>query len=169
MKIVTTPMCEDIVIYAGIEDYVINKFPKKGDGDLAVLLSESETELNSVKIKLNTFKQIKQSIEKISKYGKEPDMDTIFDDYPLAIKYLGDIPENSTKLKVYSNFLTDIAIDMGFKIVDNNPDFIIAPDYLANKIDGDIISIPSHGNVPLNPLEKASIRYEILEDYINNK
>ena len=42
MKIVTTPMCEEIVKLAGIKDYVVNKFPDEEDGDLAILLSESK-------------------------------------------------------------------------------------------------------------------------------
>ena len=32
MKIVTTPMCEEIVRLAGIEDYAVNKFPDDEEG-----------------------------------------------------------------------------------------------------------------------------------------
>ena len=162
-------MCEDIVKYAGISDYVVNKFPKKEEGDLAILLSESETDMKSIRIKINTFKQIWQSIEMISEYGSRPDMKEIFNDYPTAIKYLEDVPKNGTKVKVYSNFLKDIVADMGFEVVDENHDFAIAPDYLADEIDEEVIAIPSHDNISKDPLRKASIRYEILEDYINYK
>ena len=169
MKIVTTPMCEDIVKYAGITDYVVNRFPKKEDGDLAILLSESKTDMKSVRIKINTFSQIRESVEKISKYGCGTNMDSVFEDYPLAAKYLNHTPQNTTRVKVYSNFLKDIAEDMGFEIVDENYDLAIAPDYLVDEIDEDVLSIPSHNNVSKNPIKKASLRYEILEDYINYK
>lgn len=42
MKIVTTPMCEEIVKLVGISDYAVNKHPTEEDGDLAILLSESK-------------------------------------------------------------------------------------------------------------------------------
>ena len=66
MKIVTTPMCEEIVRLAGIKDYAVNKFPQKGDGDLAILLSESRVEMDAIQIKINTSTQIFESIKKIS-------------------------------------------------------------------------------------------------------
>ena len=92
MKIVTTPMCEVIVKLAGINDYVVNKFPDDEGGDLAILLSESKVEMNSLPIKINTPKQVFESIKKVSKItGNElSDMDVqrFFDKYPLAKKYL---------------------------------------------------------------------------------
>ncbi len=169
MKITTTPMCEEIVKYAGITNYTINKFPKKEDGDLAIILSESQTPLNHIKIKINTFKQIKNSIEKISKYSEKQQDKSIFKQCPIAMKYLNNTPHNSTSLKVYSNFLKDIVLDMGFEMVNKNADYIIAPDYLKDKInedDDDVVIIPSHNNITLNPIKKAAIRYEILEEYI---
>lgn len=168
MKIVTTPMCEEIVKYAGITNYTINKFPQKKDGDLAIILSESTTELKNIKIKINTFKQIKDSIEKISLYGRKqkPSIESIFKKYPIAMKYLNNTPHNLTSLKVYSNFIKDIAEDMGFQIVDKNPDYVIAPDYLKDKVDEDAIIISSHNNITSDPLKKAVMRYSILEEYI---
>ena len=41
MKIVTTPMCEEIVKLAGIKDYIVDKNPDNQEGDLAIVLSES--------------------------------------------------------------------------------------------------------------------------------
>ena len=89
MRIVTTPMCESILKYAGIEDYVVNKFPDKEDGDLAILLSESKTSLISLKIKLNTFKQIRNSIKIVSNFSNggelsNKDVDEIFREYDVA-------------------------------------------------------------------------------------
>ena len=67
MKIVTTPMCEEIVKLAGIEHYEVNKNPDLEDGDLAILLSESKVKMDSIPIKLNTPSQIFESIKKVSK------------------------------------------------------------------------------------------------------
>ena len=33
MKIITTPMCEEIVKLAGIKDYIVNKHPDEEDGE----------------------------------------------------------------------------------------------------------------------------------------
>ena len=65
MKIVTTPMCEEIVKFAGIEHYTVNKNPDLEEGDLAILLSESKVKMNSMPIKLNTPSQIFESIKKV--------------------------------------------------------------------------------------------------------
>lgn len=168
MKIVTTPMCEEIVKLAGIKNYTVNKFPTKKDGDLAILLSESKTDMNAIYLKLNTFKQIKESVEKVAdKCNGKSNLD--FNDCNLAIKYLKNTPKNNTKVKVYSNFLEDIVKDMGFNIVDDDYEYIIVPDYLISKIplNTPAIEIPSHNNISLNPIKKACIRYKILEDYIN--
>ena len=66
MKIVTTPMCEEIVKLAGIEDYAVNKFPTADDGDFAILLSESRVEMDCLSIKINTSTQIFESIREVS-------------------------------------------------------------------------------------------------------
>ena len=65
MKIITTPMCEEIVKLAGICDYVVNKNPDEEDGDLAILLSESKVEIDSIPLKVNSSVQIFESIKKI--------------------------------------------------------------------------------------------------------
>lgn len=168
MKIVTTPMCEEILKIVGISDYKVKKFPTKEDGDLAILLSESKTDMESIYLKLNTFKQIKNSVEKVGKrVNKSPIVD--FSDCEIASKYLNKEIENTTKVKVYSNFLKDIVEDMGFIITDRDYDYAVVPDYLIEKVDEDkpIIKIPSHSSVSLNPIERAYLRYKILEDFIN--
>ena len=92
MKIVTTPMCEEIVRLAGVTDYTVNKFPKKEDGDLAILLSESKVEMNALPIKINTPTQVFESIMEVSKVtGNEISDDEIeasFEGYTLAKKSL---------------------------------------------------------------------------------
>jgi hypothetical protein len=98
------------------------------------------------------------------------------------------------KVKVYSQFLKDIIEDMGFELVDENPNFVVFPDYLENQINNDeeishndaskglskneenftkndntldcinYLKVPSHGDVPINPLERAIMRYNLLEE-----
>ena len=92
MKIVTTPMCEEIVKLAGISNYVVNKFPDEEDGDLAILLSESKVEMDSLPIKINTPSQIFESIKEVSKLSPkgltDQEVELFFNDYPLCKKYL---------------------------------------------------------------------------------
>lgn len=168
MKIVTTPMCEEIVKIAGVSDYKVVKFPKKEDGDLAILLSESKTDMEALYLKLNTFEQIKESVEKVGKIcGTVTEID--FGDCEIASRYLNRDVENTAKVKVYSNFLKDITEDMGFVVTDNDYDYVVAPDYMIREIDEEkpIIEIPSHSSVSKDPIERACSRYKILEDFIN--
>ena len=79
------------------------------------------------------------------------------------------------KVRVYSNFLKDIVEDLGFTVVHENDDqntydFLVYPDYMKDEIINEIkfngfraVEIPSHKNAPLNPIEKAELRYNILE------
>lgn len=173
MRIVTTPMCESILKYAGIEKYNVNKFPAEGDGDLAILLSESKTPLISLRIKLNTFNQIKNSIKIVSYFSDDGPADNemlnnIFKDFELANKYLNTLNKSDIKVKVYSNFLKDIVEDMGFIIDEEDYDYVVYPDYLKDKISEseNLVEIPSHGSVSLNPIERTEKRYSILEKLI---
>lgn len=207
MKIVTTPMCEKILEFVGITDYKVNKNPDNEDGDLAIILSESNTKMDSLKIKLNTFSQIKNSIIQVSKIKNilnkhhnsnsskfnwneidfslyesaldSQEINDIFLKYPLASDWLDmnkkDVfQEKNSKInvKVYSSFLRDIIIDMGFNILDlesdsSNIDYIIFPDYMninkENSKNG-LISIPTHNNVSKNPIKRAELRYSILNN-----
>ena len=172
MKIVTTPMCEEIVKLAGISDYVVNKFPDEEDGDLVILLSESKVDMDALPIKINTPRQVFESIKKISKItGNElSDMDVqrFFEEYPLANKYLNADFKRNVNVKVYSEFLKDIAIDFGFKIVSVDFDYVIYPDYLRDSVKEaeNLVEIPSHNCISKNPFEKIEIRYAILETLI---
>ena len=172
MKIVTTPMCEEIVRLAGIKDYVVNKFPQKSDGDLAILLSESKVEMDAVQIKINTSTQIFESIREVSGIiGNELSDDEIlsyFDDYDLCRKYLNSDFKRDVNVKVYSEFLKDIVLDAGFTIVSDEFDYVIYPDYLKDKVieSDNLVEIPSHNSVSKNPFDKAELRYGILENLI---
>ena len=172
MKIVTTPMCEEIVKLAGITDYVVNKFPDEEEGDLAILLSESKVEMESLPIKINTPAQVFESIKKVSKItGNElSDMDIqkFFADYPLAKKYLNSSFKRDVNVKVYSEFLKDIVSDVGFNIVSDNFEYVIYPDYLKDNVieTENLIEIPSHNSISKNPFEKIEMRYAILENLI---
>ena len=132
MKIITTPMCEEIVRLAGITDYTVNKFPDEEDGDLAIVLSESKVEMDSLAIKINTPSQIFESIKEVSKLtGSELSDDEIiefFSDYELCRKYLNSHPTHDIDVKVYSEFLKDIVNDIGFNIVSDNFKHVIYPD-----------------------------------------
>jgi len=193
MIIITTPMCEKILDLAGISQYKVNKNPDNEAGDLAILLSENKTEMNSLNIKLNTFSQIKDSIIEVSKIGdngniskspiSEGKIKDIFAQYSIAIDWIfderKDLREKNSKIKVkvYSKFLKDIVEDMGFSIIDFNDevsdfDYIVLPDYMnikdlannCNYNDYNIISIPTHKNVPKDPIKRAELRYSILNN-----
>jgi len=162
LKVVTTPMCEEILKIAGVLEYIVNKNPDSVKADIAVVLSETEPSTESIKIKLNTFSQITQSIELISaKFNTNPSN--------YKMKEMEYSKENrNIKVKVYSNFLKDIVEDMGFKVVKEDYDFVVYPDYMNDKINEiedniKVVEIPSHKNVPLNPIKRAEMRYSILE------
>lgn len=187
MIIVTTPMCKQIVEWAGLNEFKVNKHPDKEEGDLAILLSESKVEMDSLTLKLNTFNQIKESILKVSKHcfahdltDKEisnEDIDEIFSSYDLEFANDEDAFENLRKensnkvVKVYSEFLKDIVLDIGAKIGEDNYSFVVYPDYLKEKVyenecgeDSSIsfIEIPSHTKVSKDPIERTEERYSIL-------
>lgn len=172
MKIVTTPMCEEIVRLAGIEDYSVNKFPTPDDGDFAILLSESNVEMECLPIKINTASQIFESIRKVSRINgdelSDDEIRSFFDDYKLCKKYLDSNFKRDIDVKVYSEFLKDIVNDLGFNIVDENFNHVIYPDYLKNKVteSQNLVEIPSHNSISKNPFDKAELRYSILENLI---
>ena len=172
MKIITTPMCEEIVRLAGVSDYVVNKHPTSEDGDLAILLSESKVEMDAVPIKINTPQQVFESIREVSKIaGKElsdGDILAFFEDYELSKKYLNSDFKRDVDVKVYSEFLKDIVLDVGFNIDSENFDYVIYPDYLKDKVieTENLVEIPSHNSISKNPFEKIELRYAILENLI---
>lgn len=172
MKIVTTPMCEEIVKLAGIEDYAVNKFPTADDGDFAILLSESSVEMDCLSIKINTSTQIFESIREVSRLtGHElgdSEILEFFGDYELCRKYLNSDFKRDIKVKVYSEFLKDIVSDVGFIIDAENFDFVIFPDYLKKEVEEseNLVEIPSHNSISKNPFDKAELRYGILENLI---
>ena len=172
MKIVATPMCEEIVKLAGITDYTVNKFPKEDDGDLAILLSESKVDMDCLPIKINTPKQVFESIKKVSKINgnelSDMDIQRFFQDYELAEKYLNSDFKRDVDVKVYSEFLKDIVLDLGFNIVSDDFDYVIYPDYLKDKVieTENLVEIPSHNSISKNPFEKIEVRYAILEKLI---
>lgn len=165
-------MCEEIVKLAGITDYKVNKFPDEEEGDLAIALSESKVNMDSVALKLNTPSQIFESIKIVSRLTSHELSDeeilSFFDEYVLCRKYLNSTFERDVNVKVYSEFLKDIVSDMGFGIVEENPEHVIYPDYLKNKVGEteNLVEIPSHSFVSKNPFERAEVRYAILENLI---
>ncbi len=163
-QVVTTPMCEQIVKIAGITEYKVSEKPGSVEADIAVVLSETELSIECIKIKVNTFSQIKKSIELLIKEFETVPMDSEIEKMQKTKFY----HNGNIKIKVHSNFLKDIVGDMGFKIVEEDYDYVVYPDYLRDKINQledniKIIEIPSHKNAPKNPIERAEMRYKILE------
>lgn len=173
MRIVTTPMCEEVVKLAGIKDYKVNKNPDLEEGDLAILLSESKVKMDSLPIKLNTPKQLFESIREVSKLTDHELSDReileFFEDYDYCMKYLNNHENLQVKVKVISKFLTDIVENIGFEINDENYDYVIYPDYLKDNVQNEsvkLVEIPSHGFASKNPFERIEKRYAILEKLI---
>lgn len=172
MKIITTPMCEEIVKLAGVSDYVVNKNPDEEDGDLAILLSESKVEMDSLAIKINTPSQVFESIKKVSEIAEnelsDEDITAFFDGFEMCKKYINSDFKRDVNVKVYSNFLKDIVLDLGFNIVSENFDYVIYPDYLKDEVieTENLIEIPSHNSISKNPFEKIEMRYSLLESLI---
>ena len=165
MKIITTPMCEDVLRISGLTDYEVVDPNEIKDADIAILLSETKSEIPKISIKLNTFQQVYESILKIQdRFNTKINEEDI-----RIIEKL--IDENNakkdnrknTKVKVYSNFLKDIILDMGFTI-DDDYDYVIVPDYMdAESNSPKCIVIPSHKNVSKNIVERVKDRYDLLE------
>ena len=167
MKIITTPMCEDVVKISGITGYEVVPPDQIRDADIAILLSETKSEIPKLSIKLNTFTQIYESILKLQNH-----FNTTIDEEELGI-ILNLIEENNekkdnrknTKVKVYSNFLKDTVLDMGF-VIDDDYDYIVMPDYWDEsdvEDDENCVIIPSHRNVSRNIVERVKNRYDLLE------
>ncbi|MDR1820744.1 MAG: hypothetical protein LBR15_10930 [Methanobrevibacter sp.] len=133
MRIVTTPMCKEIIEIAGFEDFKVNKNPDNEDGELAILMSEKKTKMNSIVIKLNTINQIKYSIFEVYKHNmskNRPNLDNevskIFEEHNIS-KWLdknqrSELRNMNSKIRVmvYTIFLKEIVEDMGFKIINLN-------------------------------------------------
>ena len=188
MIVVTTPMCRQIVEWAGLKEFKVNKHPDQEEGDLAILLSESKVDMESLTLKLNTFSQIRESIKKVSSYCfshdlvdclvSDEDIDDIFSSYDLEFANLGDGEfdkirmENSNKrVKVYSEFLKDIVLDIGALVDDDDYSFVVYPDYLMARVEENedfsndsigFIEMPSHGKVSKDPIERTEERYSVL-------
>ena len=157
MIVVTTPMCKQIVEWAGLKEFKVNKFPDEEEGDFAISLSESKVKMDSMAIKINTFSQIKESIKIVSNALFERDLiekaivdeeiESIFNDYKEDVEYalldeneFNKIREsnNDKRVKVYSEFLKDIVSDIGATVVDfkyskdgNESDLKLDFDYLV--------------------------------------
>lgn len=184
MKIFTTPMCQEIVRMAGVSKYTVRTDNNFEGVDFAVVLSETKTNVPSIKIKLNTFKQIYESINQISDIlaTEKLDMELFIKNYSGYVNPKREILDERKKIKVkvYSNFIREIVEDMGFTLVEVKPDFLVYPDYLKDEMNSDfikeiefmgnrVVEIPSHKNAPVNPLEKAQMRYQILETKLCTK
>ena len=206
MIVVTTPMCRQIVEWAGLKEFKVNKFPDEEEGDFAILLSESKVKMGSLAIKINTFRQIKESIKTVSKAFFEKNLiekaisdegiESIFHDYEDDVEHalfdeneFNEIRKSNKdkKVKVYSEFLKDIVLDIGADVIDftydkngNDDkandlgmdfDYLVYPDYLEEEVlkrenlksnEFKVIKILSHNNISKDPILKAESRYATL-------
>ena len=128
--------------------------------------------MESLPIKINTPNQVFESIRKVSEIAakrlSDDEILTFFDDYELARKYLNSTFKRDIAVKVYSEFLKDIVLDVGFKIDSENFDYVIYPDYLKDRVleSENLVEIPSHNSISKNPFEKIEMRYSLLESLI---
>lgn len=140
MKIATTPMCQEILHLAGVSQFQLVTDGDYGDADIAVVLSETKIHENTstkiIKLKLNTFNQIEDSIKLVSnRLGTEP----LKNDLDKELRNQRRDENKKIKVKAYSNFLREIAKDMGFTIVtDDSYDFLIYPDYLRKGLEKEL-------------------------------
>jgi hypothetical protein len=174
MKIVTTPMCKDVMLLAGVRDFEVNPDPDSTDADIAVVLSETDTTIKSVKLKLNTFSQIKESI-KILRNIFEIDLDS-YKPEDCTFHGINKSKNRKIKVKVYSNFLNDIVDDLGYTVVSKDHDYLVYPDYLRDQLSHEIIimgdkgiEVPSHKNAPKDAIKRAKMRYNFLEKNLCTK
>lgn len=167
MNIITTPMCEDILIIAGLTDYNVVKPDNICNADVAILLSETKSTIPKISIKLNTYSQIYDSIMLLKEeFNTTPKKNDI-----TALKKL--INDNNKKrsnrknikVKVYSDFLKDTVLDMGYVICDDDYDYMVMPDYMdiEFKDNKNTIIVPSHKKVSKNVIQRIQNRYELLE------
>ena len=133
----------------------------------------------------------------IEKAIGDEEIESIFNDYEDDVGYaLLDENEfneirksnNDKKVKVYSEFLKDIVLDIGADVIDftydkngNDEDkandlgidfdYLVYPDYLEGEVlkrenpesdEFKLIKILSHNNISKDPILKAESRYEIL-------
>ncbi len=172
MKIVATPMCKDVLILAGVKKFDVSSDPDSTDADIAVILSETNTVMKSVKLKLNTFLQIKESVEMLRDiFGINEE-----DNFSFKVNIKSSKSENrKINVRVYSNFLRDIVDDLGFSVVSNdqNYDYLVYPDYIKDKLSDEIVTmgdyvveVPTHKKAPVNPIKRAQVRYKLLEKKI---
>lgn len=168
MKVITTPMCEDILKIAGLTDYEVVKPDSIKDADVAVLLSETKSDIPEISVKLNTYRQIYDSIFLLQKkFSTRPDEKRI-EILEALIEENNKKRDNrkNIKVKVYSNFLKDTVSDMGYTVTDSDYDFTVIPDYMDTKLKDteNVIIIPSHKNVSKNIIGRIMKRYELLEN-----
>jgi segregation and condensation protein B len=173
MRIITTPMCEDILRIANIPEYEVVKVNEIGNADLVITLSETEVDIPKISVKLNTYTQLLDSIESVSaRFNTECDESEI-----RKIKSLmADNDKNkykreNIKVKVYSNFLTDTIKDMGFLVTQEDYDYVVVPDYMKDQLDecDNVIVVPSHRNVSFDIINRIKQRYQLLENKLCTK
>lgn len=167
MKIITTPMCEDILRLSNVEEYEVVTVDRISDADVVITLSETDVDIPKIPVKLNTYTQLLDSINSISER-----FNTVYDEEKINLikSLIEDNDKNKykredIKVKVYSNFLTDTVEDMGFFITDDDYDYVVVPDYMKDEVDEaeNVLIVPSHKNVSFDIIKRINERYQLLE------
>lgn len=172
MKIITTPMCEDILKIANVNEYNVVKATDITNADLVITLSETKVNMPKISVKLNTYTQLLNSINDVcEQLNTQPQQEKI-NEINLLIEENKEkkVNRKNIKVKVYSNFLLDTVEDMGFSISDDY-EYIIIPDYMKENFSEDekVIIIPSHKNVSSTIITRIKERYQILESKLCTK
>lgn len=171
MKIITTPMCKDLLDIAGIKDYNVIKPTQLHECDADVIITLSETKCDNNKdviaVRLNSYTQLYDNIMMLKdKFNTTEDKKRVNLIYDL-IRENNELKSQreNIKVKVYSNFLKDTVDDMGYIITDEDYDYVVVPDYMTNiKKTPKTVIVSSHKNVSKDIIKRLKQRYELLEN-----
>ncbi|WP_304125391.1 hypothetical protein [Methanosphaera cuniculi] len=167
MRIITTPMCKDLLDIAGIDNYNVVMPNEIKDADVVITLSETKCDIDKIPVKLNSFTQLYDSIMTLkNEFNTQVDLKRVNEIYDLIqLNDQNKAKRCNIKVKVYSNFLKDTITDMGYQITDEDYDYIVVPDYMNDiKLTDNTIVVSSHKNVSRNIIKRLKSRYELLEN-----
>jgi hypothetical protein len=177
MRAATTPMCKQVLDLAGVLEFEIMRDDKDIKADIVFTLSEtkipSASSTKYVKLKLNTYKQIEESVKLVSEILNTT---PINEHLNLSSRDHHREDYRNLRLKVHTNFIREIVEDLEFQVVEEDYDYLVYPDYLRTELEEEIkelgkraIELPSHKNAPKDPIKRAELRYKVLENSIYTK
>ncbi|MCD7781133.1 MAG: hypothetical protein LUG89_00310 [Methanosphaera sp.] len=168
MKVITTPMCAQLLEESNIEEFDVVKPNDVKDADIAIIISETNPDIPHLVIRLNTYEQVLTNARLIeSLFNTEYNQEYI-EKIESLIEANNNKKENRSniKVKVTGNFLKDTISAMGYTIVDDDTeeyDYIIMPDYKPRTNQDNEIIVSTHKSVPKGIIERLTQRYKYLE------